>query len=110
MFPQYDINYDDEVSQYAWDDTLTQDPILGSMHTEALFVWGDEDQDLDLASYRPEPVTTMSLDALSDLVLLAVEDQSATEAGTEARRQADEALARAWENLDIAGVLLAVAA
>lgn len=95
-FPEYDLNHDDEDAQFAWE-IPAQDPIVGSLHTEALFVQGDYDQ--------PIEDTPFDRDTLADMLLAAVEWHAATEPGTPEHTQATQALARAWEELDIAAVL-----
>lgn len=96
--PPYDECLDD------WDDQPI-DPILASMHVEAVFVLADECQ--------AEPMLAAPVgidhDTLIDLLCEALAWQGDTEPGTHARHLADLAAAEAWQAIDTASALHALA-
>jgi hypothetical protein len=88
----------DDLGTFAWDDyTEAQDPILASMHVEAMFAPADEDQDA--------PAITEDLEVLTALVIEALAWQADTTPGTAAHTIACEAVEAAWNNLDVASLL-----
>lgn len=97
--PPYDECLDD------WDDQPI-DPILASMHVEAVFVLADDAQD--------EPALGLPVnvdhDTLIDLLVEAMAWQGETSPGTRARLLADEAAAAAWEAVEAATALITLGA